>query len=257
MNQKTLADYEIIEQLGSGVFGKVYKAKRKSDNKIIALKVIDIPTSKPDLVEDTKEEIETLKKLADPECNPFVICYYDSYYDSEKEQFLIEMELIEGTDMEKYVDNLWKNKSKEMVYYYILLIAKDLLQGLKYTHGKNIIHNDIKPENIMMDTKNVPRIIDYGLSCNAIELEGFKYCISNGGSPMYVAPEFFSLDLRLPASDLWALGISLYIAVQDEYPIEVDENASLNTLFNIIRDEEPKKLTTSNSQLNNLVKWAS
>ncbi len=255
MDQKTLADYEIIKRLGFGAFGTVYKAKRSPDNKIIALKVIDIPAYKPDLVEKTKMEIDTLKKLANPECNPFVICYYDSYYDDKKGQFLIEMELIEGKDMEKYVDYLWDNKSKEMVYYYLLLITNDLLKGLKYTHDKNILHNDIKLDNIMIDTKNIPRIIDYGLSCTAIQIEKYKYCQSYGGTPKYIAPELYSLDLRIPASDLWALGISLYIsATHGEYPFDVDEFVyTFESPFFSDRDIEPKKLQTNNNQLNKLV----
>ena len=251
----TLDDYIIEEKLGSGSYGRVYRAKRKSDplGKTIALKVITIRSSyrNKKLIEMTKSEVDKLKKLSLPECNLFVICYYDSYYDEKNNNFLIEMELIEGQDMDKYVKKLRNEKSEEMVYFYLLLIAKDVLQGLKYTHSKNIIHNDIKMTNIRIDTNNVPRIIDYGLACNMAPYRDF--CKNDNGTPLYISPETIEDNIRYPSSDLWALGVTLYFAVTKKYPFIIPKKAGLRQFFEIVINNEPAKLDTSNEQLNVLV----
>ena len=264
----TLDDYDILATLGKGAFGVVYKVRRKDaepSSPPIALKVVDINPSQKHVVTATENEIEKLVKLASPTCNPFVICYYgSSHYDTiipgrEVTRFLIEMELIEGEEMSDYVDRLWDEKDSDTVYYYLLLIAKDILKGLRYTHNKNIIHNDIKLENIMIDKNNVPRIVDYGLACGVAGTQEWnryesKYCKNNGGTPDYIAPEFFTLGVRLPASDLWALGIVLYIAAtKDEYPFNIGEYDTIQEIFYKIRTQTPAKLNTSNSQLNDLV----
>ena len=72
-DMKTLNDYDIEKKLGSGQYGEVYKAKRKSDNKTIALKVIDIPLNRLNLVDITRSEIDKLKQLATPECYPCLL----------------------------------------------------------------------------------------------------------------------------------------------------------------------------------------
>ena len=248
-------NYLIVNEIGSGQFGKVYRATRKSDNKVIALKVINIPEGKDYLIEITQLEIDILKTLSQPNCNPFVICYYGSHYDKQNRQFLIEMELVEGKTMQDYVDDLRANKVSKQVYYYLLLIAKDLLQGLKYTHRKNIIHNDIKPTNIMIDNNNVPRIIDYGLSCTTVNEGKYgKHCDVKGGTADFIPPEFIDDDIRLPASDLWALGITLYqSAMEGKMPYNIGQYAPIPVLFDFILSEEPNKLNTSNKQLNDLV----
>lgn len=264
----TLDDYDIMKTLGQGQFGKVYKVKRKGDrpeDPPIALKVIDIEPRQQNIIDNTENEVKRLKELSNPDCNPFVICYYNSYhYDTEKYEepitrFLIEMELVDGVEMDEYVKKLWREKSEEMVYYYLLLIAKDILQGLAYTHDNNIIHNDIKLENIMIDKNNIPRIVDYGLACTmngSLDLDKLytKYCKSNGGTPDYVPPEFLNQRTRLPASDLWALGIGLYIAAtKNGYPYDIDEYTGIEEVFTKIQDDIPAKLNTSNDQLNSLV----
>ncbi len=253
MDKRTLDDYTLMEKLGSGVYGTVYKAKRKigPSTDPIALKVIKIPKRKKYLVELTKSEVEKLKSLSSPECNPFVICYYDSFYDEDGENFLIEMELIEGQDMDKYVKKLRETKTKPELYYYLLLIAKDILKGLKYTHNKRIIHNDIKPPNIRIDTNNVPRIIDYGLACNMAPHRSF--CLYNGGTPFYMAPESLSDKIKFPASDLWALGILLYKSATKKYPFVIPNRTNLRQFKDIIKNNELTKLDTSNDQLNELV----
>ena len=253
-NLRSLSDYEIIKELGKGAYGTVYKVKRPIDEKIIALKVIKIESTNKKLIKITKKEIDYLKTLSKPSCNPFVICYYDSYYNPTTEEFLVEMEYIEGKDMHDFVQDMRKDNKKKVLYYYLLLIAKDVTEGLKYIHGKNIIHNDIKLENIMIDKNYVPKIIDFGLSCYDDKYEDYlgKHCKSYGGTPWYIAPEFFRLKIRTPAQDMWALGVALYVGATGKYPYSVF-NDNKADLFDKIKHTEPAELKTSNRQLNFLV----
>lgn len=253
--EKTIKDYDDLIEIGKGSFGVVYKAKRKSDStnpeQTVALKIINIPKLHRRVIDVTKKEISYLKTLSKPNCNPFVICYYDSYYDEERQQFLIEMEYIEGKNMHQFIDEIRENNPDEVVYYYLLLIAKDVTQGLKYIHNNGIIHNDIKPENIMIDSSFTPRIIDFGLSC-AITNIIKNYCKAEGITPWYVPPEYLENKNRFPASDMWALGVTLYKTATEEYPYKLSRE-KVKELFSKIQTENPNKLNTTNEQLNEIV----
>lgn len=251
---KTIRDYELIKGIGKGAYGRVYKVIRKSDQRLIALKVIDVDKNNQEMINETQKEVEYLKRISFPECNPFIICYYDSYYDKKNGKFLIEMEYIEGRDMKTFIKELkGKRYSKAQINYYLLLIAKDLAKGLKYIHDKGIIHNDIKLENIMIDETNTPRIIDFGLACFS---QPNKYigpnCDTKGGTPFYAAPEFLSVRKRFPASDMWALGIVLFMAAKGYNPFETEKD-SLQGFYNKVRSMKVPAANTSNEQLNTLI----
>jgi len=241
--------YDIIKKLEKGTGGTVYKAVRKVDQKIVAIKVIPVPYGNSKIFQTVQKEIDYLEQLADPSCNPFVICYGNSYYDTDTKKFYIEMEYIEGKDMEKFINETENNNLEEVVYYYLLLIAKDVTQGLKYIHEKGIIHGDIKPTNIMI-SNYVPIIVDLGLACEMVE----NSCKSVGRTPLYTAPEIILNKIRVPKSDLWSLGISLFkLARGDSYPFVLPDRTTAEILYNIITEDEPIKLSTSNEQLNTLV----
>lgn len=207
-------NYEIIRQIGKGAFGTAYKAIRKSDNKIIALKIIPItPTTTPTMLATLDDEINALKQISEPTCgNIFVVCYYGSY--KTDTQYLIEMEYIEGIDMFQFVKN--PDLTKDYYYYYLLLIARDVSLGLQYVHEKGVIHNDIKLENIMIELSTyTPKIIDFGLAC----LTKTGECMKVAGTLSYMTPEFIKEEgAKSTASDMWCLGIALYAAVMKRFP---------------------------------------
>ena len=243
---RTLKDYEIMQTLGKGGFGIVYKAKRKSDGKIIALKVMDINTSQKKKINIAKKEVEFLKTLSEPECNLFVICYYGSSYDEKDGKFLIEMEYVNGMNMTDFIKLIGNNKVR---YYYLLLIARDIAQGLKYIHSKNIVHRDIKLSNIIIEKDTfIPKIIDFGLSCFVESCKGIS------GTPNYLPPELLNDGKTYPASDMWSLGVTLFIGAIRIAPFKAGFGKDkMIELYKNIKNGNRRNITTSNELLNDIV----
>ncbi len=242
---KNINDYDIIKKLGSGAFGTVYKVKRK-DGKIIALKVMNVSKTVINII---NKEVLFLKELSINDCHPFIVCYYNSFYSKDNKRIFIEMEYIDGIEMFDFVVNSANTKSN-ILYRLLVLIAKDIAEGLKYIHSKGIIHNDIKLENIIIENvSNIPKIIDFGLACNM--KSDRDYCKSRSGSPNYIPPEALIIPhKRYTASDMWALGIVLYVGAMGFYPYtDLDKNL----LFKKIKTNKPPKLLTTNITLNTIV----
>lgn len=250
----SISNYEVEkEPLGKGSYGSVVKAVRKRDGKTVAIKIIDVPPGSEQAFLNIQKETEFLEKL-EP-CNTFVVCYENSWFSPEDKKFYIEMEYIEGKTVSLFVKELRSKNSIEMVYYYLLLIAKDITQGLKFIHEKGIIHGDIKPENVMITKKFVPKIVDFGLSCLIeIRADVGEYCNARSGTPLYYAPETIKSGIKTFGSDMWALGIILYrLATANGYPFTVRTETTAGELFGMIVNKPAKRLETINDQLNILV----
>lgn len=249
---KTISDYVIIKKIGAGGQGTVFKVRRKSDRAVIALKILPLRSMNPRVTEDANREIEILKQLSDPTCNPSIVCYYNSYYDPKRNEYLIEMEYIDGVDMLDNLNNMRNTMFREVFYYDLLRIARDISKSLEYIHNRNVLHNDLKLENVMLNNKGEVKLIDFGMGCFTTidEIKG-KYCRANRGTPYYLAPEYLDNGLRLPASDMWALGIMLYIAVTGDYPYP--EVRNLGDIITYLKSKPAPQIQTDNQLLNRIV----
>jgi len=256
---RNLNDYRLIKLLGKGGQGEVWKAEIKSNRKIIALKVIYVRKGISEYYELALEEVIALEKISKPECHPFLACYYNHSYDKSENRLLIEMELIEGMELFEYSKNLLGKREYRRLYKDLLLITKDINKALIFIHSKDIIHRDVKPNNIIIDNKMVPKLVDFGISCETefCEKRGTKdidakCCLGLFGTPVFIAPEVIEKKVSYPISDLWALGMTLYYSATGYYPFSFTSR-NIEDIFNIIKNNEPLKLQTTNKLLNEVV----
>ena len=198
--------YEIINKIGKGSFGSVFKVLHKASDQFRAMKVIKKDTV--NLQDDEKtflKEIEILIKVD----HPNIIKIYE-YFTDDINYYLI-IEYVSGGELYDTI-TAWKDFNEKKAAY----IMKQILSAVNYLHSFDIIHRDLKPENMLVENKkkgnlgdeeiNI-KIIDFG-TCNFIG-KGGKLSLKVG-SPYYIAPEVLKRNYNAKC-DLWSCGIILYV----------------------------------------------
>jgi serine/threonine protein kinase len=241
-----LQNYRLIQLRGTGAFGQVWQAENLNSGQIVALKIINVEN--PRITEMILEEIRTLKQISQPKCHPFLACFYDYMYDMSAKQILIEMEYIDGMELQKWAQQF----SLEVLFNKLLFLTADLSRALQFIHSKNIVHRDIKPSNILITSQNVPKLVDFGLGCTVETCVTSFCCPGNPGTPPFMAPETFAFGESYYASDLWSLGVTLFFVVTGHYPFRFSYNTTDEIKKTVIR-EIPDVLTTGNYKLDTIV----
>tara|TARA_B100001758_G_C18356828_1_gene583224 strand:- start:49 stop:900 length:852 start_codon:yes stop_codon:yes gene_type:complete len=182
--------YKVLEKLGSGSQGEIFKAIDKTEN-TVALKIFKHPSN-------GVYEFHMLKYL---QSHANIIDVYDTYQD--KGDVYVVMEYMNGDNLFVFLQ-----KVKHLLTENIIRgIIKSILNGLKHIHSKGVVHRDLKLENIMINEQNKIKIIDFGLAA--------KYEVSKNernaiGSVPYIAPEMQNGNGGGYKIDSWALGIILF-----------------------------------------------
>ena len=203
--------YQIIDDIGKGSFGDVKLGQNTKTKEKVAIKIIDKKRLKVDDLELVEREIAIMKSINHPNTISFVDHFENSEY------FFIVMEYV-NESLNDYIKT--RNKLTEHSYAKIIY---QVASGLKYLHEFGIIHRDIKPDNILMDSSDVEvkaKIADFGLS----KILSPRENTSEGfGTIVFIAPEIL---LRKPYNnsvDIWSLGVMTYFIVTKTYPF-YDEN---------------------------------
>ncbi|XP_068652801.1 serine/threonine-protein kinase TIO-like [Aristolochia californica] len=191
-----LENYHVIELVGEGSFGKVYKGRRKYTGQIVALKFILKHGKSEKDIHNLRQEIEILKKLK----HENIIEMLDAFESSQ--EFCVVTEFAQGELFEVIEDD--KCLPEEQVQ----AIAKQLVRALYYLHKNRIIHRDMKPQNILIGAESTVKLCDFGfaraMSTNTVVLRSIK------GTPLYMAPELVREQPYNHTADLWSLGVILY-----------------------------------------------
>ena len=195
-------DYEFIENIGQGMYGRVYKAKNKKENKYYAIKRLNFKDINEKEKKQINNEVSCIKKLK----HPNIISYKDSFNDDDN-YFNIVTTFCEGGDIYNKIQN---QKGEYFTEEQILNWMVQILLGLDYIHKNDIIHRDIKPQNIFIKNRHIICIGDFGIAkiINQIQTQTMTSII---GTPLYMSPESFNEpNSKYFESDIWSTGCCLY-----------------------------------------------
>ena len=225
-------NFDIIDELGKGGFGKVYLVKYKKNEKLYALKQITVEMN--NLV-DLKFKLKEIKNLASIE-SKYIISYKGSYFDKNVSSLLILMEYGENGSLAEKI-----NKNRNLQKYFneeeIWSILIQILIALSHLKNCKIIHRDLKPANIVFDKNNQLKITDLGLADIIKENKNF-IC---GGTKHYISLEALS-NITDFKSDLWSLGCILYELMTLNLPIFFFKNFDTTFIKNKIREIYQKNI---------------
>lgn len=192
--------YEILEELGSGGMGRVYKAKDRDLDEIVALKVLRAEVSADPLIQKRfLRELKVTRMIS----HPSVVKVFDT--GKYKGNRYISMEFIEGIALDEWLKG---NPNQSMKT--LLGILSRIIQGLQAAHQKGIVHRDLKPQNVLLDKSLHPKVLDFGIARSKDLVDA----TSSGqilGSPKYMSPEQIQgkdLDAR---SDIYAVGVVMFL----------------------------------------------
>ena len=210
--------YEIIEKLGEGGMGVVYRvADPLNPDRLVALKSIHRKRVQSELIGRFKAEFRVLTSLQ----HPNVAAAYDFESFPGSEDYFFTMEFVEGNDIFRATEGLsWQQ---------IVSLLIQVCRALSYVHSRKLIHYDIKPGNVLVDEKGLVKVLDFGLA--AVRSIGPGEW--RGGTPAYMAPEQSDPEALVDhRSDLYSLGIMAYQLFSRQLPFR---SGSVSELFRMHR----------------------
>ncbi|XP_077151209.1 NUAK family SNF1-like kinase 2 [Ranitomeya variabilis] len=218
--------YEFLETLGKGTYGTVKRARDKQ-GKEVAIKSI-----RKDRIKDEQDmlhirrETEIMSSL----CHPHIISIYEVFENSSK--IVIVMEYASQGDLYDYISERQRLGEQEARRFF-----RQIVSAVQYCHANDIVHRDLKLENILLDENKNVKIADFGLS-NIYHSDSFlqTYC----GSPLYASPEIVNgRPYKGPEVDSWSLGVLLYILVHGCMPFDGQDYKKLVTQISCGAYKEP------------------
>lgn len=207
----TLQDFELLDLLGEGSMASVYRAKRKEDGRLVAVKVPHPSVSGNQVL---LERFRTEYRVGRDLDHPNLVRTLD--FGQDDQTCFMVLELVEGPDLWQRIQQQGRLTEAEAV-----AIIVQVARGLHEVHKHGIIHRDVKPDNILLTAAGQPKLGDLGL-IKDLENELNLTCPNKGlGTPHYIAPEQFTqarqADVRC---DVYSLGASLYTAVTGLLPFD-------------------------------------
>ncbi|MFV1980837.1 MAG: serine/threonine-protein kinase, partial [Rhodothermia bacterium] len=221
---QTIAQYQILEQLGAGGMGIVYKARDTKLDREVALKFLPPQLS----CDDNAKNRFTQEARAASALNHANICAIHDIRETDDGQLFIVMALYDGQTLKRHLDDGPLEVSEAIA------IVRQIAEGLSAAHEKGIVHRDIKPANIMITEKGRAVILDFGLA----KLTGAVALTKTGstiGTTAYMSPEQARGDAVGQQSDLWSLGAVSYEMMTGRKPFPGDYDQAV--IYGILNSE--------------------
>jgi serine/threonine-protein kinase len=194
-----IGKYKILQIIGMGGMGVIYKAVQHPLNRIVALKVLPPQLSNN---EEMSKRFEIEAKAISLLQHQNIVSIYE--YGEDKGYHFFAMQFIDGENLAVRIQ-----RKKVMPITEIIDISKQICRGLRYAHSQNVIHRDIKSQNVLIDKENVARLSDFGIakifSSVRLTLTGVTV-----GTPEYMSPEQAEGEVVDFKTDIYSLGVAIY-----------------------------------------------
>ena len=239
--------YEMLDDLGEGIFGSVKLGVEKKTKERVAIKIIKKKKAKPSDMELVRTEIDIMKLCH----HPNVVHLLDHFENAD--YIFIVMEYIRGGRLTDYMKekkfHFSEKRAAEIIY--------EIALGVKYLHKYGIIHRDLKPDNIMLTESNDKghiKIMDFGLS----KILGKKEKTSDGfGTLTFVSPEVLIRKPYNKEIDIWSIGVILYLILSGDLPFDDEEDDEQKIAKSIVFNEvefPSKKFANKSKEVIELIK---
>lgn len=232
---KKIGRYEIVEELGRGAMGVVYKAADPTIGRLVALKVLSLQSSYEPGVPGTQDTFMREARAAGRLAHPSIVTIHDAFEDPETKSSCIVMELVPGQTLEKKILS-----GSQYSVEQTLEVIRQVADGLDYAHRHEVIHRDLKPANILLSEDGRVKLTDFGIA-KIMAREGALRTAALMGTPAYMSPEQVTgkdVDAR---SDLFSLGIIFFLMLTGQKPFSGEAAA---VMFKIAYEDPvlPSKL---------------
>lgn len=224
---RVIGDYVLEKQIGSGSFAVVWRSRHIHDGYEVAIKEIATEKLSRKLKDNLFSEIYILKQIN----HPNIIRLHDIVNDKATGRIYIVLEYCTGGDLAAYIQ--YHRRSSEVVARHFM---RQLADGLQVLHENNLIHRDLKPQNLLLSTSDrnaVLKIADFGFA-RSLQPQGLAETLC--GSPLYMAPEIMQFQKYNAKADLWSVGAILFQLVTGVPPFS--GNSQLQLLQNILKSND-------------------
>lgn len=242
-----LSGYKILEVLGEGGMGKVYKARQIAMDRIVALKVLsEKVTEDESFVAAFKQEAKVAGQLN----HNNVVSVHD-FGRTDNGLYFLSMEFIDGENIEQILEKKGKLSAEQSV-----AVVSEVSKALNFAHEKEIVHSDIKPQNILVDSSGNVKVADLGLAKYLGKSSFDRKKDTVMGTPYYMSPEQATKSRVDSRTDIYSLGATFFHMLTGRPPF--DGETSLTILTKHVTEEVPSPRTydiTISTRIANLIQW--
>jgi serine/threonine protein kinase len=220
--------YEIVAELGRGAMGVVYQARDPQIDRLVALKTFSLFNQEPEQEEEFRQRFVFEAQAAGRLQHPGIVAVFDVGEETESHESFIVLEYVAGESLSRIL-----SREKKLSLPRALNLAEEIAEALDYANSQGVVHRDIKPANILITQEGRAKIADFGIA--KLNLAHFTLPGRLLGTPAYMAPEQLVGEAVDGRSDLFSLGVILYVMVTGHSPFH--GNSATTVCFKVVNRE--------------------